>query len=105
AGIEPLALASYLARLGTGDPMRPVHSWDELIPEHSLGKLGSASPLFDRSELAQINARLLHETEFKEVAARISANGVDERLWNAVRGNLQKLADIDEWARSVMVRS
>jgi glutamyl-tRNA synthetase len=98
AGIEPLALASYLARLGTGDPMKPVHSWDELIPEHNLGKLGSASPHFDRDELAQINARLLHETEFKEVAARLSAKGVDELLWNAVRGNLGKLADAEQWA-------
>jgi glutamyl-tRNA synthetase len=98
AGIEPLALASYLARLGTGDPMRPVHSLDELAPEHNLGKLGAASPHFDRDELAQINARLLHETEFREIASRISTSGADERLWNAVRGNLEKLADIEQWA-------
>lgn len=98
AGIEPLALASYLARLGTGDPMRPVHSLAELAPEHNLGKLGAASPHFDRDELAQINARLLHETEFREIASRISTSGADERLWNAVRGNLEKLADIEQWA-------
>jgi glutamyl-tRNA synthetase len=98
AGIEPLALASYLARLGTGDPMRPVHSLAELAPEHKLGKLGAASPHFDRDELAQINARLLHETEFREIASRISTSGADERLWNAVRGNLEKLADIEQWA-------
>jgi glutamyl-tRNA synthetase len=99
AGIEPLALASYLARLGTGDPMRPVHALAELAPDHNLGKLGAASPHFDRDELAQINARLLHETEFREIASRVSASGADERLWNAVRGNLEKLADIEQWAK------
>jgi glutamyl-tRNA synthetase len=99
AGIEPLALASYLARLGTGDPVRPVHDLAQLVPDHNLGKLGAASPHFDRAELAQVNARLLHETAFAEVANRLEALGVDEPLWNAVRGNLEKLSDVQEWVR------
>ena len=96
-GIEPLALAAYLARLGTGDPVRPVRGLDELAAGHDLAKFGASSPRFDETELAQLNAKHLHEAPFTELAPRLRALGVDERLWNAVRGNVGSLADAAVW--------
>lgn len=96
-GIEPLAVAAYLARLGTGDPPRLVKKIDELASEHDLTRFGASSPRFDENELAQVNARLLHEMTYAELAARLAGLGIDERLWNAVRGNVATLADAARW--------
>jgi glutamyl-tRNA synthetase len=96
-GIEPLALAAYLARLGTGDAPRPVKSLDELAAGHDLSRFGASSPRFDENELAQVNARLLHESTYAELAPRLAALGVTESLWNVVRGNVTTLADAARW--------
>lgn len=96
-GIEPLALAAYLARLGTGEPMRPVSGLDALAAGHDLARFGASSPRFDETDLAQLNAKHLHEAPFAELAPRLRALGLDERLWNAVRGNVASLADAGVW--------
>lgn len=97
-GLEPLALAAYLARIGTGEPMRPIRSLEELAGSHDLSRYGSASPRFDPAELRQLNAKHLHEADYAGLADRLKAAGVDEALWQAIRGNLATLAEAGEWA-------
>ncbi len=94
-GIEPLALASYLASLGAGAP-EPRMSLEAIAADFDLGRFHGGSPRFDPAELAHLNARLLHQLPFEAVAARLPA-GVDERLWRAVRGNIERLADVEAW--------
>ncbi len=48
-GIEPLALASYLARLGTGDPAQAAPSLAALAAEFDIARYGRATPKFDES--------------------------------------------------------
>jgi glutamyl-tRNA synthetase len=99
-GIEAMAIASYLARIGTADAIEARQSLDELAAGFELGKFGRASPKFDESELRHLNARVLHGASFDGVRPRLAAmklGQVDEALWNAARGNLERLADIAEW--------
>jgi glutamyl-tRNA synthetase len=94
-GIEPLALASYLATVGAGAPeLKP--SLAALAADFDLGRFRGGAPRFDPVELAHLNARLLRQISFPEVADRLPA-GIDERLWLAVRGNVQRLADAAIW--------
>jgi len=94
-GLEPLALASYLAKLGTADAIALRHSLDELAAELDLGRFGRAQPRFDEQELWQLNAKLMHELPYEAVAARLP--GVDAALWLAVRGNLRRAEDALAW--------
>lgn len=99
-GVEPLALASLLAKLGSSDPIEPRASLDELAAEFELAKLSAASPKFDRAELLRLNARLVHELPFDKVAQRLRAMGleeVDEKFWRAVRPNIARLDEAVEW--------
>jgi glutamyl-tRNA synthetase len=98
-GIEALALASYVATLGTSDAVAPHASLDELVEGFDLGKLSRAPARFDPNELRLLNARLLHQLPFSAVAERLRAMGVggDEEFWEAVRGNLAVLADAGLW--------
>jgi glutamyl-tRNA synthetase len=97
-GIEPLALASYLARLGAGAP-EPRASLGEIAAAFDPAALRGGSPRFDPAELVHLNARLLQMLPFEAVAARLPA-GADARLWRAVHGNIRRLADVESW-RSV----
>ncbi len=102
-GIEALALASYVAALGTSDSVAPHASLDELVRGFDLGKLSRAPARFDPNELRLLNAKLLHLLPFSAVAERLRAMGVEggEEFWEAVRGNLAVLADATLWWRVV----
>jgi glutamyl-tRNA synthetase len=98
-GIESLALAGLLARIGTSDAIEPVSGMAPLIEGFDFSKVARASPRFSMDELAQLNARTLHHLEFPAVAERLRAiaPGADEAFWLAVRGNLSTLADAANW--------
>ncbi len=99
-GIEPLAVAALLARLGTSDPVEPVESLAPLIAGIDFARFGRAPARFDIAELESLNAKMLHQTPFATVAARLPA-GMDEPAWNAIRPNLSKLAEAANWWRIV----
>jgi glutamyl-tRNA synthetase len=96
-GLEPAAITSLLARLGTSDPVRPERDLRALARDFDLAKASRSPARFDEAELDAMNAKILHETPYAEVAARLQAIGVDERLWVAVRGNVERLKDAARW--------
>lgn len=98
-GLEPLAVASHAALIGTSDPIAPHHSLDDLMELFDLGKFSRAPARFDPHELAGLNAKLLHQTPFEAVRARLASAGVGggAAFWSAVRGNLVRLADAAQW--------
>ena len=99
AGLEPMAVTSYVAALGTSDPVEPFADMTGLAGRFDLAKLSRAPARFDDKELADLNARLLHGLPFGAVAARLAAicPAADEKLWLAVRGNLRLLTDVGGW--------
>jgi glutamyl-tRNA synthetase len=99
-GIEPLALASYLAKIGTSDPIELRASLDALASEFDFVKFGRAPAHFDPAELSGLNAKLLHAMPYAAVEARLSAMGITggAAFWEAVRPNLTRLRDAaDLW--------
>lgn len=94
-GIEAMALNSLLAKLGTSDAVRPYATLAELAAEFDWAKMSRATPKFDTAELGHLNARMLHEMSYEQARRRL--DGLDERLWLAVRGNLTHLAEAAEW--------
>lgn len=101
-GIEPMAINALLAKLGTSDPIAPRLTLDELVPEFDLARISHATPKFDLEELLSLNAKILHITPFAAVHERLhaaAAGEIDENFWNAVRANLAKLSDVQQWWR------
>jgi glutamyl-tRNA synthetase len=94
-GIEALAIDSYLAKIGAG-AYEPRTRLDELAAEFDLAAFHGGSPRFDSAELRHLNARLLHLLPYAAVADRLPT-GVDEALWLAVRGNIQRLGEAGDW--------
>ena len=98
-GYEPLAVASYLAKIGTSDPVEPRLSLADLAADFDFAKVGRAPAQFDQDELLALNAKTLHTTPYETVAARLPA--VDAALWDAIRPNLTKLSHAADLAALV----
>lgn len=96
AGIEPQAIVALLARLGTSDPVEAVADVGQLIETFDFARFGRAPARFDEGELAQVNARIVHQLEFDAVAARLPA-GMDAAGWAAIRPNLSTVTEAADW--------
>lgn len=96
SGIEPAAIVSLLARLGTSDPVEPMVDPAPLVAAFDFAHFGRAPARFDEAELAQVNARVVHQLPFDRVADRLPA-GMDKGGWEAVRPNLHTVAEAADW--------
>ena len=94
-GIEPVAIASYLARLGTSDDPEPL-SLPELARQFEISHVSRSGPRFDAAQLLALNRRVLHGLGFAAVRDRLPP-GATETFWNAVRGNLDLFAEVRGW--------
>jgi glutamyl-tRNA synthetase len=99
-GIEPMALISLVARIGTSDPIEPLTDIQQAVDSFDFAKFSRNLPKFDEDELYRLNAKIVHQLDFAAVKPRLEAMGladVDEAFWLAVRPNLEILSDIREW--------
>ena len=101
--IEPMAVLSLLAKLGTSDPVEARGSLQALAADFDLGKLSRTPARFDPADLERLNARLVHEMSYPDVKARLAALNADsgEAFWNAVRDNLVRVRDVAEWRQLI----
>jgi glutamyl-tRNA synthetase len=95
SGLEPMAVVSHAALLGTSDNIHPCADYAELVDGFDLAKLSRAPARFDEAELARLNAKLLHHLPWDAVRRRLGFGS--EAFWTAVHGNIEKLADSETW--------
>ncbi|HET9354953.1 MAG TPA: glutamate--tRNA ligase family protein, partial [Sphingomicrobium sp.] len=96
AGIEPMALNSLLARLGTSQPVEAKATLAELASGFDLSTFGRAPAHFDGSDVEQLNSKLLHHLDFATVADRVPA-GIGEAEWALLAGNIDHLGELSDW--------
>jgi glutamyl-tRNA synthetase len=98
-GLEPEAIASLLARIGTADPVVPQNDMAAIIDGFDISRFGRATAKFDPAELDAVNARIVQELDFDRVADRLDALGVGggADFWEAVRGNVAVVGEAADW--------
>ena len=94
-GVEPSAITAVLARLGTADDPVPA-DMDQLAAGFDLARVSRNAPRFDVRQLLAMNRRVLHGLPFAAVEARLPP-GATPAFWDAVRGNLDMLAEARGW--------
>ncbi|MEM6609764.1 MAG: glutamate--tRNA ligase [Pseudomonadota bacterium] len=101
AGIEPMALLSQMARLGSSQPIELASSIEDLAAGFSLDHFGATPTKFDVDDLTPLTARYLHGLDFEAVAADVAAAGVPHDLaaqfWSVARETVATRADISSW--------
>ncbi len=100
-GLEPMAILSHMARLGSSDPIELRTTMDELIDGFDLSKFGSAPTKFDLEDLRPLTAKYIGTLPYEAVADLLAETGVPADIapafWEAVRGNLETRADVADW--------
>ncbi|KUF10544.1 glutamate--tRNA ligase [Pseudoponticoccus marisrubri] len=100
-GIEPEALLSLMARLGSSQPVELRMSLDEIAEGFELSQFGSAPTKFDVDDLYPLTARKLHALPFDAVADEVAALGVPadkaELFWKVCRENVTTRKDLAAW--------
>lgn len=99
-GLEPMAINSFFALLGTSIDVTPYKNLKQLIEKFDINLFSKSPTTYLPEELERLNHKLLINLSFDEVKDRlrdIGAEKVDEKFWMAVRGNLQKLPEIKDW--------
>lgn len=99
-GLEPMAIISFLALLGSSEAIEPFTDVDSLLQKFDISKFSKGAPKFDLEELIRLNAKVIHNMPYSTVCTRLAEMGlsaIDEEFWNAVRPNLTRLADVKEW--------
>jgi len=101
AGVEPLALVTMMARLGSSLPVEVITDRAALIESFDLGRFGMAPTRFDPAELHVHSAKTLRALPFGAVADRLTAAGVPEAIagafWAAIGANLDRFGDVAGW--------
>jgi len=97
-GLEPMAIASYLAKIGTSDAVEPRITLGELAGECDFARISRSPAHFVTEELEALNARTLHILPYSAVRDRAH---VDEATWDAIRPNLTRLSEAGDMARLI----
>lgn len=100
-GVEPMALLSLMARLGSSEPMELQTEMADLIEGFDVGQFGTAPTKFDVADLFPLTAKYLHAQPLAAVAKDIAALGVPEAqaeaFWSVVRENIETRKDLAGW--------
>ena len=101
AGVQPMALLSLMARLGSSDPVELRGSLGELVEGFDIARFGSAPTKFDAEDLYPLTAHHLQSLPFEAVREDVLATGVPGDLaaqfWDATRDNITTLKDLQGW--------
>ncbi|SLN21086.1 Glutamate--tRNA ligase 1 [Roseovarius albus] len=100
-GVEPMALLSLMARLGSSDPMELRTTMEELIEGFEVSHFGTAPTKLDTNDLFPLSARILGGRDFADVADKIAEIGVPadlaEQFWAVTRENINTMLDLGSW--------
>jgi glutamyl-tRNA synthetase len=100
-GVEPMALLSLMARLGSSQPVELAASHDDLIAGFDLSTFGAAPTKFDAEDLFPLTRAHVQALPLDAVADRIAALGVPAEkaaaFWAVARGNITVLDDLAGW--------
>ncbi len=100
-GVEPEALLSLMARLGSSQPVELRASLEEIADGFETTQFGSAPTKFDVQDLFPLTARKLHGLSLADVADDVAAAGVPadkaELFWKVCRENITVRGDLAGW--------
>ncbi|NOD64205.1 MULTISPECIES: glutamate--tRNA ligase [unclassified Ruegeria] len=100
-GVQPMALLSLMARLGSSDPVELRSDMAELIEGFDINRFGAAPTKFDVQDLFPLTAKHLQSLPLADVADAVADAGVPadlaEPFWAMARENITTLADLKGW--------
>ncbi|CEI84925.1 glutamate--tRNA ligase [Ehrlichia minasensis] len=99
-GLEPMAINSYFAKIGTSHPVDVHISMLELIDSFDITAFSQAPTKFSMDDILKLNPKVLHNMSFDDVKNRLKELKVDTpAFWDFVCGNIEKFSDVEVWVK------
>lgn len=99
-GLEPMAVNSFLALIGTPNIHTSCKNMEELIDIFDISNYSKTPTTYMQEELDIVNAKLVMSYEYSDIKNYLEDNhliGLDEKFWQVVRPNIKKMSDLKEW--------
>ena len=100
-GIEPMAVLSLMARIGSSDPVELRSTHDELIEGFDVSRFGAAPTKFDVEDLVPMSARVVQSLNVGDVDEALAAAEIPSEhraaYWAAVSGNVATRTEAGSW--------
>jgi glutamyl-tRNA synthetase len=93
AGVDPMAISSLLATLGTSLDTRPLQDMDDLIECFDISKFGTNSPKFNSDDVLKLNKKIMRLKKYDDVKDYISSS----EAFEAVKDNIDTYNDLRLW--------
>ncbi len=99
-GIEAMSINSFLAKIGTSDPVECFYSLDDLKKSFDISKFSKAPINYEFEDLQKFNAKMVHNMPFDMFQTRLNEIGITtttEEFWKAMHGNIDTISDAKTW--------
>ena len=100
SNLEPLAILSLLATIGTSQSIELKDSVNQIISEFKLETISTSPGRIEIDVLNALNKKQVQKLNFDEVSERLKNidEKIDERFWNTIRSNLETVEGIKQWS-------
>lgn len=96
AGLQPIAVLSFLAKIGTSDAIDFKESHEQLIAEFDLAKYSKSPTSYDENDLKRLNEKLTHSLAFNQVCNQLPKH-ITQDFWDGVKHNLSIVREAEDW--------
>ena len=98
--MEPLAILSLLATIGTSNSIELKKDIKQIIDEFKIETISTSPGRIETDLLNALNKKLVQSLNFIDIKDRLASvdSRIDELFWNSVKGNLSTVEDIKNWA-------
>ena len=100
-GIEPPAILSQLAFLGSSNPVNLKLGLEEILAMFSLSSFSGNPTKFDEQQLVGLTSDFYRNIPYDQIEERVNKLGIPkaqgEEFWHAVKGNIKNIGEITDW--------
>ncbi len=97
SGIEPMAINSYLATIGSSNPISYFNTLDELIQNFDIEKFSSGSVTLNIDDINHLNHQAIRNMPFNVAYQRLNIQNLTAEFWDAIKFNITNLTEVSEW--------
>ena len=97
--IEPLAILSLLATIGTSNSIELKDNLQQIIDEFRIKTISTSPGRIEIDLLNSLNKKLIQKFDYSEIEDRLKKidDRIDRNFWETTRGNLDIVEDIKGW--------
>jgi len=100
SNLEPLAILSLLATIGTSQSIELKDSINQIISEFKLETISTSPGRIETDVLSALNKKQVQKLNFDDVRERLKNidEKIDEKFWNMIRSNLETVEGVKQWS-------